>query len=70
MAEELRARPDADRVVLDVRRAAEFHAGHVDGAVNVPFHTVLVHLEWIPSTKPWVHCASGYCASVVTPMPS
>lgn len=65
LAEELRTRPDADRVILDVRRPAEFEAGHVDGAVNVPIHTVLAHLDSIPRTTLWVHCAGGYRASVV-----
>ena len=66
LAVELRENPDApDRVVLDVRRGSEFDAGHIDGAVNVPIHTVLAHLESIPHKKLWVHCAGGYRASVV-----
>ncbi|HEX4977668.1 MAG TPA: MBL fold metallo-hydrolase [Nocardioides sp.] len=65
LAEELRTRPDADRVILDVRRAGEFDAGHIDGAVNVPIHAVLAHLESIPHKQLWVHCAGGYRASVV-----
>jgi rhodanese-related sulfurtransferase len=65
LAEELRTNPDGDRVVLDVRRAAEYDASHIEGAVNVPIHTVLAHLESIPHTKLWVHCAGGYRASVV-----
>ncbi len=66
LAAELRENPDApDRVVLDVRRGSEFDAGHIDGAVNVPIHTVLAHLESIPHKKLWVHCAGGYRASVV-----
>ena len=66
LAAELRQHPDAtDRVLLDVRRGSEFDAGHIDGAVNVPIHTVLSHLESIPHKKLWVHCAAGYRASVV-----
>jgi glyoxylase-like metal-dependent hydrolase (beta-lactamase superfamily II)/rhodanese-related sulfurtransferase len=66
LAAELRDNPDAaDRVILDVRRGAEYDAGHIDGAVNVPIHTVLSHLESIPHKKLWVHCAGGYRASVV-----
>ena len=66
LAAELRENPDAaDRVVLDVRRGSEFDAGHIAGAVNVPIHTVLAHLESIPHKKLWVHCAGGYRASVV-----
>jgi glyoxylase-like metal-dependent hydrolase (beta-lactamase superfamily II)/rhodanese-related sulfurtransferase len=66
LAAELGENPVADdRVVLDVRRGAEFDAGHIAGAVNVPIHTVLAHLESIPHKKLWVHCAGGYRASVV-----
>ena len=66
LAAELRQNPDAaDRVVLDVRRGSEYDAGHIAGAVNVPIHTVLAHLESIPHKKLWVHCAGGYRASVV-----
>ncbi|MFP5252836.1 MAG: MBL fold metallo-hydrolase [Actinomycetes bacterium] len=65
LAEELRHNPGADRVILDVRRAAEYDAGHIDGAVNVPIHAVLAHLESIPRKRLWVHCAGGYRASVV-----
>jgi glyoxylase-like metal-dependent hydrolase (beta-lactamase superfamily II)/rhodanese-related sulfurtransferase len=65
LAEELRSRPDARRVILDVRRAAEYDEGHIAGAVNVPVHTVLSHLESIPRTQLWIHCAGGYRASVV-----
>jgi len=65
LADELRTRPDDDRVILDVRRAAEFDASHVDGAVNVPVHAVLAHLESIPHKQLWIHCAGGYRASVV-----
>jgi glyoxylase-like metal-dependent hydrolase (beta-lactamase superfamily II)/rhodanese-related sulfurtransferase len=68
LAEELQARPDgsaAGRVVLDVRRASEYDSGHIDGAVNVPIHTVLAHLDSIPRQQLWIHCGGGYRASVV-----
>lgn len=65
LAEDLRDNPAAERVILDVRRPAEFDAGHIAGAVNVPVHAVLAHLESIPHQKLWVHCAGGYRASVV-----
>ena len=56
---------DENLVVLDVRRAAEFDEGHIDGAVNVPIHTILAHIDDVPRKKLWVHCAGGYRASVV-----
>jgi glyoxylase-like metal-dependent hydrolase (beta-lactamase superfamily II)/rhodanese-related sulfurtransferase len=65
LAEELRRQPDGERVILDVRRPAEYAAGHIDGSVNVPVHTVLAHLDSIPRRQLWIHCAGGYRASVV-----
>jgi rhodanese-related sulfurtransferase len=54
-----------DFVVLDVRRGQEFDESHIEGAVNVPIHSVLAHIDDIPRKKLWVHCAGGYRASVV-----
>jgi hydroxyacylglutathione hydrolase len=54
-----------DFVILDVRRGAEFDQAHIEGAVNVPIHTVLTHIDDVPRTKLWVHCAGGYRAGVV-----
>ncbi|QYJ02793.1 MBL fold metallo-hydrolase [Nocardioides panacisoli] len=51
-------------VVLDVRRNDEYHAAHVDGAVNVPLHELPQRLDDVPVGEVWVHCASGYRASV------
>ena len=66
LAAELEDNPSTDdRVLLDVRRGSEFDAGHIDGAVNVPIHTVLSHLESMPHKRLWVHCGAGYRASVV-----
>ncbi|GAB2749361.1 MBL fold metallo-hydrolase [Nocardioides pakistanensis] len=56
---------DEDIVVLDVRRPAEFDEKHIEGAVNVPIHAILAHLDDVPRKKLWVHCAGGYRASVV-----
>lgn len=51
--------------VVDVRRAAEFAARHIEGAVNIPIHEVLDRLNEVPDGELWVHCASGYRASIV-----
>ncbi|MDT5248050.1 MAG: hydroxyacylglutathione hydrolase [Mycobacterium sp.] len=56
-----------DRVglrVLDVRRADEFSTEHVTGAVNIPVHELLDRLSDLDGEQIWVHCASGYRASV------
>jgi glyoxylase-like metal-dependent hydrolase (beta-lactamase superfamily II)/rhodanese-related sulfurtransferase len=50
--------------ILDVRRADEFSAGHVAGAVNIPVHELPDRLAELNGRKIWVHCASGYRASV------
>ncbi|MDO6719235.1 rhodanese-like domain-containing protein [Psychrosphaera sp. 1_MG-2023] len=52
-------------IVLDVRTAEEFKAGHIAGAVNIPHKNISEHIETI---KTWqdktivVHCKSGYRA--------
>lgn len=54
----------ADETVLDVRRADEYATCHVEGAVNLPLHELLTRLDDVPDTRLWVHCGSGYRASV------
>lgn len=48
-------------LLLDVRTAGEFSAGHVDGALNVPFDEVAARLaELGPPSRPIVaYCHSG-----------
>jgi glyoxylase-like metal-dependent hydrolase (beta-lactamase superfamily II)/rhodanese-related sulfurtransferase len=53
-----------DVVVLDVRRTEEHAAARIDGAVNVPLHELPARLAELPRGEVWVHCASGYRASV------
>lgn len=50
--------------VLDVRRAAEYATGHIEGAINIPLHDLLGNLDHVPAGEVWVHCASGYRASI------
>jgi hydroxyacylglutathione hydrolase len=51
-------------VLLDVRRADEYDAGHEPGAVNIPLHELLLRTPEIPPGRVWVHCASGYRSGV------
>ena len=51
-------------VVLDVRRAEEYRAARIEGAVNVPIHEIPARIGEVPGGEVWVHCASGYRASV------
>ncbi|WP_114906926.1 MBL fold metallo-hydrolase [Ornithinimicrobium murale] len=50
--------------VLDVRRASEYAEAHIDGTLNIPLHELLQRLEEVPAGEVWVHCASGYRASI------
>jgi len=51
-------------VVLDVRRPDEWQAGHLAGAVHVPFWEVETRAAEVPAGEVWVHCASGFRASI------
>ena len=51
-------------VVLDVRRPDEWQDGHLDRAVHVPFWEVESRAAEVPVGEIWVHCASGFRASI------
>lgn len=52
-------------VVIDVREASEYEAGHIPGAINVPLRTLTENLDKIPSDMPvFVYCASGHRAGM------
>lgn len=50
--------------ILDVRRTDEYETSHIPGAVNVPLHELLTRMDEVPPGRLWVHCGSGYRASV------
>ncbi|MEV3905502.1 MBL fold metallo-hydrolase [Mycobacterium sp. NPDC050551] len=51
--------------VVDVRQRGEFDEGHVRGAINVALHELTERAGDIPADREvWIHCASGYRASV------
>jgi hydroxyacylglutathione hydrolase len=50
--------------VLDVRRAEEFGASAIRGAVNIPLHELPARIGEVPAGEVWVHCAAGYRASI------
>jgi hydroxyacylglutathione hydrolase len=58
------ARGSDGLVVLDVRRRLEFAEGHIAGAVHLPFTDLLDRLDDVPPGEVWVHCQSGYRATV------
>ena len=55
---------EPEDVILDVRRPEEYKASHVKGALNVPVYELLGRITELPDTRIWVHCATGYRASV------
>ncbi len=61
--EELAAADGA--AVLDVRRDEEYEEAHVAGALHVPIHEVPDRHGELPGGEQlWVHCRSGYRASI------
>jgi rhodanese-related sulfurtransferase len=52
-----------DLVVLDVRPAAEYAAGHLPGAVSIPFGELRRRLAELPGNREVVaYCRGPYCA--------
>ncbi|MFV2115258.1 rhodanese-like domain-containing protein [Micromonospora sp. LOL_025] len=54
----------APDVVLDVRMTNEWTGGHVEGAVHIPLPDLPGRLAEVPAGTVWVHCGSGYRATV------
>ena len=50
--------------VLDVRRPDEWEEGHLRGAVHIPFWELGDRAEELPDGEIWVHCQSGFRASI------
>ncbi len=51
-------------VALDVRRHDEWDEGHLVSALHIPFWELEDRLDEVPSGEVWVHCASGFRASI------
>lgn len=62
------ASTDDNIVVLDVRRDDEWAAGRIDGAVHIPLPDLERRLGELPTGDVWVHCSSGYRASIAASM--
>ncbi|MBI3784224.1 MAG: rhodanese-like domain-containing protein [Deltaproteobacteria bacterium] len=57
-----RIRSGAAPVILDVRTPAEYSAGHIPGAINIPHSELATRLAEIPASKSAeivVHCQAG-----------
>ena len=57
-------RSQAGRVILDVRRPDEWLAGHLAGAVHIPFWELEDRIGDVPAGEVWVYCHSGLRASI------
>jgi rhodanese-related sulfurtransferase len=55
---------DAEIVVLDVREPHEHSPSHIPGAHNIPVHELTERIGELPAGEVWVHCESGYRASI------
>lgn len=53
-----------DPTMIDARRNGEYATGHIDGATHIPLHELLSRLEEVPPGRVYVHCQSGYRASI------
>jgi rhodanese-related sulfurtransferase/DNA-binding transcriptional ArsR family regulator len=52
----------SDVVLIDVRPAIEFHAGHISGALSIPVEELAQRLETLPKDKKIVaYCRGAYC---------
>ena len=61
---DLAAAGQRDVIVLDVRRALEWAAGHVAGAVHIPFNELPRRVGEIPPGEVWIYCRTGYRSTV------
>lgn len=51
--------------ILDVRLPSDWDDSHVTSSINIPLHELMAEMESLPKDKAvWVHCASGYRASI------
>jgi hydroxyacylglutathione hydrolase len=52
--------------VLDVRRDDERAGGGIEGSVHIPLQHLLERLNDLPPRTLWVHCATGFRASIAS----
>lgn len=63
-AELARAHGSRELVVLDVRQSHEYDDSHIPEAMHIPLHQLLSRIGEVPRSEVWVHCGSGYRASI------
>jgi hydroxyacylglutathione hydrolase len=52
--------------ILDVRQTHEYDKEHIPAATNIALHELPHRLDDVPAGPVWVHCGSGYRASIAT----
>jgi len=51
-----------EAMVIDVRPSAEYEAGHIEGAVNIPLESLAERLSKLPKEQEIVaYCRGPYC---------
>ncbi len=51
---------ETDALIVDVRSAADFEAGHIEGALNIPLAELRTRMTELPhDRKIWVYCRVG-----------
>ena len=56
---------DDSALILDVRNSSEFEAGHLPGALSIPYTRLRARLDEVPEDRlVYVHCGSGMRASL------
>jgi rhodanese-related sulfurtransferase len=56
-----RLQANSKALLVDVREPAEYQAGHIPEAINIPLRSLAQHLEQIDRDRPVVlYCSSGY----------
>lgn len=60
-----KATEDESQYVLDVRTPEDWKVSHIKDSVNIPLYDLLDRVDELPKDRMiWVHCASGYRASI------
>jgi hydroxyacylglutathione hydrolase len=54
--------------VLDVRQHGDYDDSHIPKALNIPLHELADRTGEVPTGEVWVHCGSGYRASIAASM--
>ena len=61
----LKAKQKQSPIIVDVRLESDWNASHIEGSLSIPLHEVWQRSDELPIDQPiWVHCASGYRASI------